>query len=107
MLSCQQRCQLSRTSPCTHCTGLTSDVLVSEDQFSEGGEKFADLSLMKRKQQQQQRQDVKNFKEHTEEQSSIVVNGSGVCCFAITFALFLLKLGDAIVYQLCEIFCPF
>jgi len=70
--------------PFTYYTGLVSDDLVSEDQFSEAGDKFADLSPIKHtQQQQQQRQDVKNLKEQTEEQPSIVVSGTGVCCFAV------------------------
>ena len=67
-----------------------SDDLASEDRFTDGAEKFADLSLRKHKQQQQQQgKDGKNLKEQTEEQPSIVVDDSGVCCFAVICAVLL------------------
>ena len=64
-----------------------SDDLVSEDQFIEDAEKFADLSLTKRK-HQRQGQDGKHLREQTEEQPSVVVNDSGVC-LDVVYALLL------------------
>ena len=72
---------LNRCWCCIHCTGLVSDDLVSEDQFSEAVEKFSDLSLTK----QQQGEDRKKLREQIEEQPSIVISGSGVCYFAVVY----------------------